>query len=307
MQANRHELIKPFSRVLSQYTAYMRRVRGLPEKTIRGRIRYSTKFCHHLLRSGVKHLKAITRQVIQGFVIAEGHVYKRKTMVDYTSKLRSFLSFLYSRNIIPTDLSAVVVIPRLYQHENYPRYLTQQQITSILASIERKSPSGKRDYAIVLLLATYGLRAKEVITFKLEDIDWRNKCLHIRHRKANNNSLYPLTAEVGDAIVAYLKRGRPISSAYRNVFLSHRPPFKPLDALSPIVKNYVRFDCSHLDRLGSHNFRYSCAQKLFEHDFPLKTIADYLGHLDLNTTRRYMKIDLKHLREVALNDGEEIL
>lgn len=302
-----HESVKYFSRSLSQYAAYMRRVRGLPEKTVSSRIQYSTKFCRHLFRSGIKHLKLITREAIQRFVISEGYVYERKTMANNCSNLRCFLAFLHSRNIISTDLSATVVIPRCYQHENCPRYLTQSQIASILASIDRKSPSGKRDYAIVLLLATYGLRGKEVVNVKLEDIDWRGKCLYIRGRKANNNSGYPLAREVGVALVAYLKGGRPNSSEYRNVFLSHRPPFKPLDSLSLIVKSYVRFDRSHLDRLGSHNFRYSCAQKLFERDFPLKAIADYLGHLDINTTRRYMKIDLKHLREVALNDGEEIL
>lgn len=158
------------------------------------------------------------------------------------------------------------------------------------------------------LLANYGLRAIEVIHLRLDDLDWHRQLLHILHRKAGNDTTYPLSVPVGEAILAYLQQGRPLST-HREVFLSAYAPFAPLTrgGLSDQVRKYLAEAGIRVERSGTHSFRYSCAQRLFEKGLPLKTIGDYLGHRDPRTTQHYTMIDLEQLREAALGDGEDLL
>jgi integrase len=162
---------------------------------------------------------------------------------------------------------------------------------------------------MLLLLTVYGLRGMEVLSLRLDDIDWRNRKLRVRRRKAGNSTTYPLAASVDDAIVAYLRDGRP-TSAHREVFLSLLPPFRPLASVGPLAKHIVRY--LHragitLPRPGTHLFRYSCAQRLLEEGMPLKLIGDYLGHTSTQSTQIYTKIAIEQLREVALSDAEDLL
>jgi integrase len=179
----------------------------------------------------------------------------------------------------------------------------------VLAVIDRESALGRRDYAMVLLLAVYGLRASEVVRLRLDAIDWRKQQLHVRTRKAGNSTVYPLDAAVGTAIMSYLESGRP-ASEHREVFLSSRSPFKPFTtsgALSHHTRKYMAKVGIGIERPGTHVFRYSCAQRLFEQGMPLKVIGDFLGHGNPESTRRYTKIAFDRLREVALGDGEDVL
>jgi integrase len=160
-----------------------------------------------------------------------------------------------------------------------------------------------------LLLATYGLRGIEVVRLRLDDIDWRNELFHVRNRKAGNSSTYPLSASVGTAILAYLREVRRAGGVHREVFLTLHAPYAPLAAgsLRTQVKHYLKRAGIRVARPGTHSFRYSCAQRLFEQGMPLKSIGDFLGHRDPNSTERYTKIALEQLREVATGDGEELL
>jgi len=300
---------RPFTRTLSEYEAFLREIRGLKRNTVAKRISYCGKFLRYLRDSGVTRVRSINQDLIASFIIAEGGRYARRTMADNCSVLRKFLSYLHSKGRIRTDLSAVIAVPRLYKHERCPRFLNRAEIEHVLDSINRSSAPGKRDYAILLLLATYGLRSAEVVHLSLDDIDWRTNRLYIRKRKPGNSSVYPLSSTVGNAIIDYLQNGRP-QKGYRSLFLSHNAPHKPFKSPSVVrraVKRYMRLAGFDVIGVGAHIFRYSCAQRLFEDDFRLKVIGDYLGHRDLDTTRRYMKIDIKHLREVAINDGEDLL
>jgi integrase len=223
--------------------------------------------------------------------------------------LRRFLAFLHSRGVTPTDLSAVVLSVRCYQHEQCPRFLTRTQIEALLAAIDRDTLLGKRDYAMVLLLAIYGLRGLEVVHLRLDDIDWRRQQLHINRRKAGNDTTYPLATSVGEALLVYLRQVRPPSS-YREIFLTMEAPVTPFCGTATLrkrIQKYASLAGVEAPRLGAHVFRYSCAQRLFEQGTPFKTIADYLGHGALGSTRRYVKIALEQLREVALGEEEDLL
>jgi site-specific recombinase XerD len=210
--------------------------------------------------------------------------------------------------VVALDLSGAVIAPRVYQHDHCPRFLTRSQIDAVLVVIDRTTRVGRRDYAMVLLLTVYGLRGVEVARLRLEDLDWRNRKLHIRGRKSGNHTTYPLAESVDQALVDYLRHGRPPSS-HREVFLSVIAPFGPLvggAALASQIGKYLHQAGITVDRPGTHLFRYSCAQRLFEEGLSLKCIGDYLGHRDLHSTQRYTKIAIDQLREVALGDVEEL-
>jgi integrase/recombinase XerD len=299
----------PHSHLIDDYLLYLRERRGLCPETlelVRAPCRALLDF---VATEGTADLRSLPPEIITRFITREGNHYSRGTLQGRCSRLRGFLSYLYRREILSADLSAVVVAPRVSQHEQCPRFLTRAEIDAVLAVIDRKTPVGLRDYAIVLLLATYGLRGIEVIRLRLDDIDWRRQLFSIRGRKAGNSTTYPLSASVGDAIVAYLRDGRP-ESPHRCLFLTMDAPFTPLatsDALIGRVKRYLAKAGLRVARPGTHSFRYSCAQRLFEQGLPLKTIGDYLGHRDTAVTQRYTKIALEQLRDVAVGDGEDLL
>ncbi|MCY2928034.1 MAG: site-specific integrase [Planctomycetota bacterium] len=223
--------------------------------------------------------------------------------------LRGFLRFLYRRGAATRDLSPLVLVPVRFRLEECPRFLGPDSLRKVLAEIDRYTSHGRRTYAMVLLLAVYGLRGIEVIRLRLDDIDWEEATLTIKSRKAGNSTTYPLAASVGTAILAYLQDGRPNSSD-RHVFLSTKAPFRPLVytyALGYQVRKYIRRAGVTTVRPGTHTFRYSCAQRLLDAGTPLKWISDYLGHRATDSTRQYLKIDIDQLREVALGDGEDVL
>lgn len=177
-----------------------------------------------------------------------------------------------------------------------------------LSCIDRRSALGKRDYAILLLLAVYGLRAREVAALTLDDIQWRAEALHIRGRKAGHATDYPLARQVGDAIVDYLKHGRPATTD-RRIFLVIRAPRGPITGriVACQARRYLRAAGIQAPRLGSHTLRHSVAQRLVDADFSLKVVGDYLGHRSPSSSRIYGKVAIESLRELALGDGEAIL
>ncbi len=216
---------------------------------------------------------------------------------------------MHRRGKTAVNLAGAVLGPRVYRHEQCPRFLTRAEIDAVLAAIDRQTPVGRRDYAMVLLLAVYGVRGNEVVRLRLDDLDWRSQLIHIRSRKAGNNTTYPLSVPVGEAILAYLRQDRP-ASAHREVFLTMYAPFTPFtssEGLANQVKKYMAKAAIRVAKPGTHSFRYSCAQRLFDVGTPLKTIGDFLGHRNPSSTQRYTMIALDQLREVATGDGEDLL
>ena len=266
-------------------------------------------FCRYIQDCGIRSLNSLTPTAVLEFISEQGQKYARRTMSDRCSILRSFLAYLYRNHVINTDLAGVVIGPHIFKDESCPRFISETQIKSVLAQIDRTTKIGMRDYAMVVLLATYGLRGIEVIRLKLDDIDWRRNLVHINSRKAGNNSVYPLAQSVSQALVAYLKQGRPISKE-RRIFLTHKAPYRPLAytwALGDKVRQYMRLADIKIARPGTHTFRYSCAQSLLKNATPMKVISDYLGHTEPETTGQYIKIDVDNLRQVACGDGEEVI
>jgi site-specific recombinase XerD len=295
--------------VVDDYALYLKEQQGLRPGTIR-RIR---KKCEHFLaflEMGHRLLPtAITTKAILDFIVAEGKCNGRTTLASICSLLRRFLSYLHRRGLVGEDYSSVVVSPRVFRHERCPRFLTRAEVEAALGVIDRRTAVGRRDHAMLLVLATYGLRGGEVVRLRLEDLNWRKQTLHIIRRKAGNETTYPLSVPVGEAILNYLRDGRP-SCTFREVFLTSSPPFFPFHN-SSVISDRARWCLVRagikVNHPGSHTFRYSCAQRLFEEGASLKMIGDYLGHRDPDSTQHYTKMALDQLREVALSDGEDLL
>ena len=175
--------------------------------------------------------------------------------------------------------------------------------------INRNSHVGRRDYAIVLLLYTYGVRGGQVRALRLEDINWAQNQILFKASKHGKDSLLPLTDEVGEGLLDYLQNSRPAYS-YPHVFLTSRAPYHPLprsSSLSAIVDRRIRAAGIQIPRKGAHAFRHCFATRMLQKDHCLKAIADVLGHRHLGTTFIYTKVDFNALRQVALEWPEEVL
>jgi integrase/recombinase XerD len=253
--------------------------------------------------------RPIRPESIARFVTSLGRRCSRVTMSSRCYVLRGFLRFLYRRGHIAQDLSPLVLVPRRFHHEDCPRFVGPDSVRKVLAQVDRSKPVGRRNYAMIMLLTVYGLRGIEVIRLRFEDIDWETATIRIPSRKAGNTTAYPLAASVGKAILAYLRDGRP-PSRDRHVFLSAKAPFRHMVYTCIIgrpLREYMQKAGISVARPGTHTFRYSCAQRLLDAGTPLKSIGDYLGHRNSDSTGRYLKIAIEQLREVAQGDGEDIL
>jgi integrase/recombinase XerD len=301
--------IDPQSQLVEEYVSFLREHRGLKPKTVSRTRTTCMKFLAFIAADGCSDLAGLRPESIHRFIVTQGKRYSRVSLRHCCGEIRGFLVYLYRHRVLGSDLSLAVISPRVYKHEQCPRFLTRAEVESVFAAIDRSNPRGKRSYAMLLLLATYGLRGGEVSSLRLDDIDWHNDRIRIANRKAGNSTDYPLTAAVGEAILDYLTLARPVSS-HRELFLRIIAPVGPITSTSPIVyqaKKYMKRVGVTVMRPGSHSFRYSCAQRLLDGGMSLKTIGDYLGHSHPDSTQRYTKIAIDQLREVARGDVEELL
>jgi integrase/recombinase XerD len=215
-----------------------------------------------------------------------------------TTALRSFLGYGWYRGVITRDLvSAVPTVPH-WSTTSIPRAIAPEQVQRLLLSMERWTALGRRDHAIVLLLARLGLRAGEVTRLELGDIDWQTGRLRLR-RKGGRTMDLPLPADVGEAIVAYLRRGRP-SSLDRRVFLQVRAPHRGLRTIGKVVRSALQWAGVDAPTKGTHQFRHGLATEMLRRGASLVEIGDVLGHRSMDSTRLYAHVDVPALRTIAL-------
>ena len=298
-----------YAQLIDEYIQFQIGHRGICREYAKAIRRYCICFFGYLQSRDIRRLSALTPDVVLDFITENNKKYKRKSISVHISILRCLLTYLYRSGVIRRDISGVLIRPRIYKNEACPRFISTSQIKAVLSQIDQTTIIGTRDYAMILLLATYGLRGIEVIRLYLDDIDWRRRIIHIKGRKGGNNSDYPLSSFVGDAIIEYLQKARPQSDD-RHIFLSTKPPHRPFPYISSMgcmVRKYIKKARIEITRPGTHTFRYSCAQTLLNQKTPLKVISDYLGHMQPDTTQMYLKISLEDLREVACGVGEEVI
>ena len=289
-----------YSWMLDPYLRYLREECQLVERTI---LQARTQLCAFLEGLGEevtrKRMKLLRAEAIEAYM-KQHFKDSRENLRRLAGTLRRFLRFCAQQGYTTSDLSGVIPSIPYYRLATLPKGMEDSALQRILNVIPKDTATGTRDYAIMLLMMAYGIRGKSVAELLLEDIGWPRSTIRIRARKGGKEVVLPLLEAVGEAVLCYLKR-RP-ESLFREVFLSAKAAFRPIDGLvvSGMTRRYMIKAGVKIPKSGSHTLRHSWAIRALAQDSPMKHIADVLGHSCLNTTFIYAKADLKALRQVVM-------
>lgn len=293
----------PYQSLLDGYLDYLRRDRCLADGTIRIYRHYLIPFLQsldgkHILRS----LSGVSPRQVHAFFAKQAQGKADTTRGQIQATLRTFFAFCAKQGYVAGHLAEAVPKVFRYRLANVPRHVSEQDAQKLLESIDHSTPVGRRDYAIILLLHTYGVRGAQIRALRLEDIQWRHSRIRFGSCKGGKEILDPLTDEVGESVLDYLRHGRP-QTVYREVFLTDRAPFHPLkaDTLYLRIASRMRRVGVTGAALGPHALRHAFATCLLNGGQSLKTIADMLGHRDVNSTFIYTKIDFATLQQLPLD------
>ncbi len=263
-------------------------------------------FQDFLFQNGIKTIFKLTKIDIENFLLTFSK-YARSTIPNRLTYLRSMLQFFYDSGITTENLA--LVCPRVMYGSfanTVPSFFTSEEVSRLLSSIDRDSPVGKRDYALILLIARMGLRSVDAIRLKFSDIDWHAKQIHIVQSKTKESVTLPMIEDVGWAIIDYLQNGRPqtpcefvfvrhiAENGYYGEFVTN--PYGILQKYLSRAQISSEFERKH----GLHALRHSLASELLKKDTPLPIISGILGHANTQTTSVYLKIDINSLRKCAL-------
>lgn len=297
-----HEKTTPsLSPLLTKYCQYRRSHVGVAEATLKRDLKTAIDF---LAKPGqrMKAISKLTVADIDGFVCDLSTRVSKRTVAYTASSLRSFLRFLEATGRLHPDLSKNVLSPRIGFMERPPRALPWGEIRRILRSIRQSEPPGKRDFAMLLMMATYGLGAAEVLSLRLEDLDWQNGILQVRRPKTAVLIELPLLPQVARALAAYIKAERPRAEQERHIFLRVNMPYKRLTSggIRHRIRYYAREAGILAKVIGAHAFRHSHATRQVDAGANLKVVSDILGHSRSSSTSVYVRVALRRLRMVGL-------
>ncbi len=290
--------------IINEYQSWMQHLRGLSKATQHNRCVEALRFLGWLGDRGRRERLTTLKVVdLDAYVRWRVSSLRRSSKKTITVNLRSFVRHLHGSGRVG-DLAAAVIGPKLYALEGIPSALRADEIEQVLESVRQdRTPVGLRDYAILTLLSTYGLRAGEITALRLEDIDWAHDRLRILHSKTGVHSELPLLPVAGEAILDYLRQGRP-KSVCREVFLCVRAPYRPYpegsNLYSQLVNRMKAAGVNPKGKKGPHAFRHAKAAGMMRSAVPLKVIGDVFGHRATGSTMTYLKLDLAELRGVAL-------
>ena len=295
--------------ICDEYETWLREERGLVRPSIVALLWEARHFlAWQLGRCGAESLMELNVGDIDRYMDLRASKLTRKSLKDVAERLRSLLRYLHRTGRTAIDLSPHVIAPLLYAYEGVPSILERGQIAAVLESARKDTtPVGLRDHAILQLLATYGLRSSEVRNLRLDDIDWRAESIRVRHTKTRACSFLPLMEPVGEAVLAYLRSGRPETDA-REIFIRTRAPYRKLGMLASAVRRRLRdAGVKPPGKSGPHIFRHARAVEMLRAAVPQKIIGDLLGHRSSEATAPYLKLATEDLRAIALDvPGSEV-
>lgn len=296
----------PHHAKVALFEKWLRQERGLSTATIQDYCRAADHFFFRLAERGTP-LDAVQMTDIDTAFAAEyrRRAWGRRTMHDYAQRLRAFFLYAEARSWCRTGLAAGIMAPRFMADEVVPKGVKRDDVVRLLASVRRDRPADKRDRAILMLLVTYGLRAGEVAGLRLDDLDWENEVIRVRCPKPGRTHIWPLSPDVGNAILRYIREARPTGLG-RSLFFTLHAPIRPVSrkTLSKIVHDRFAGIGIVTGRRGTHALRHAAAQHLLDKGMSMKVIGDFLGHRDPSSTAIYAKVNLAALREVAALDLE---
>lgn len=294
---------KPFDEILAAYRQHLTDVRGFADSTVEHHHSTISEFLTYLYSGkGSFELAELTPQHVERFVRSAARRFNRHSLQHVIAHVRGFLQFLRMVGQGPERPEFPMDTPRVYRQEQLPKALPWDTVRAFLDGIDRSFPAGLRDYAMFLLIATYGLRGCDIAGLQLSDINWQAGILIVRQRKTGQPLQLPLTDAVAAALLAYLRKSRP-RCTYRAVFLTVVAPILPLkrQAVGYAFRNRVRSSPLNIPFEGVHCLRHSYASHLLRRGISLKTIGDLLGHVSAESTCVYLRLNVEELREVALS------
>jgi len=276
---------------------------GYDRRNIQAVKLYLERFAEFLDNKKIMNFSDITVDVIFGFI--EIMVRYNKSTVAHTLRaLRHLFKYAYSKDYISEDLSNSIPSVKFNRRTSIPSAYTTEEVERLLSSVDRGNREGKRDYVILLLASRLGLRASDIRNLKFENIKWDTNTIDIVQQKTGGSLSLPLLTEIGEAIIDYLKYGRPKSDS-KNVFIRHTAPYNqfPLQQFHHLMVKYMQLAKIPIDinkKHGIHSLRHSLASSLLEKGTPMPVISGILDHQDPDTTSIYLKIDIEQLRMCAL-------
>lgn len=283
--------------------------KGYSQVTTGHYVKQSSYLMDYLAAQGVDDFSEVTLDTVNAYIrTLAGFSYK--TVEQHICSLRAFFRFLYQEGTVPDDLAAKMPMVKARKQAAIPSIWTHEELKQLIGAIDRGSPKGKRDYAIILIACRLGLRCTDIKNLCFENFNWTEKKIRFTQSKTGQPMELPLVPDVGWAVIDYLKYGRPKVDSSR-IFVRHMAPFLPFaedDHLDQLIRAYMVK--AHIPMRGKHrgmhSLRHTMASVLLEKDTPLPVISDIIGHLDTNSTAVYLKVDMERLAECPLNFEEVI-
>jgi len=267
------------------------------------------KLTNYLHSIGIESFEEMNPTHITSFLVASVH----RTLKDLKSllcNLRMLFRYLYLNEHNAADLS--LFLPKsnvLLKRRRIPTTWTREDVNKILSCVDIANPVGKRDYAMILLVARLGIRVSDLIRLRFEDIKWDKNCIHTVQYKTNEPLVLPLFEDVGNSIIDYIQNGRPATLSDL-IFVKHKPPFEKFSDNNHLYGMFNKYlvksgievtpDKNH----GMHSLRHTLANELLRNDIPLPVISEILGHKSLASTMQYLRADVEQLRYCTLVEGE---
>lgn len=290
--------------IIDHYDAWMKDLRGLSPYT-RRHARAEARWLLQWMREHGKATTTLSVADLDAYIAERSEGRRRTGIADMVSCVRGVLRHLYRSGLMPIDLAGEITRPAIYALEGIPATIRAEDIQKALKALKQdRTALGRRDYAIWMLLVSYGLRAGEIKALKLSDLDWRGERLKIRHAKTGAYSELPLLRAPAEALLSYLRYGRPASQA-RVVFLRAQAPYRALNPSTNlygvVMRRLAAVGVRPKGRCGPHALRHARAVSLLRGGVPLKVIGDVLGHRSERSTAVYLKLATEDLRSVALD------
>lgn len=281
--------------------------RDYSQVTVGHYVKQSERFMDYLVSQGIHNCHNISLPVINSYIrTLAGYTYK--TIEQNICSIRAFLRHLQDQEVLKENLASKTPMIQARKQTRIPSVWTKQELDALISAIDRGNPKGKRDYAIILLACVLGLRVTDIKNLRFDCFHWEEKKLIFTQSKTKERVTLPIPAEVGWAVIDYLKYGRP-KVASPIIFVRHMAPFLPFsegDHLHQLIRDYMRI--AHLPTLkkhrGMHSLRHTAASRMLEQDTPLSVISDILGHADTDSTAVYLKVDISKLKECCLDTPE---
>lgn len=300
----RYEFAQPFEKIFVEFMIF-RKNAGISSRTLESYAIYLERFSQYLFNHEINHVAEIDVEHIYGFIQSSGAVYSTATIYCTCCLLRVLFRYLFNQKLITENLSIAVPSIQCRKKSKIPSAYSQEETRQLLKCVDRGNPKGKRDYALLLIAIRLGIRASDICKLTFENFKWESNAIELKQDKTGDPIVLPLLNDVGEAVIDYIKYGRPAVET-NTVFLRLSAPIGRLKAptLHSIVTHYMNKAGILIPKgkkHGPHALRHSLASALLHNNTPMPVISEILGHSDSQSTSVYLKIDTLNLREYALD------